>query len=99
MPIGKIESKGQLDRKLVYIRADGMPNSLESMVVCRRYLDIRLPGRVNRLPCLQSLDLYVNCLGHLARLKHNEVYIYTFCMLKRSELMKHFSPLPHISKV
>ncbi|OBT86930.1 hypothetical protein VE02_04371 [Pseudogymnoascus sp. 03VT05] len=34
MPIGTIESKKQVDYKLVYGRADGMPNSLESMVVC-----------------------------------------------------------------
>ncbi|KFY82656.1 hypothetical protein V498_08517 [Pseudogymnoascus sp. VKM F-4517 (FW-2822)] len=32
MPISTIESKEQVDYKLVYGRADGMPNSLESMV-------------------------------------------------------------------
>jgi hypothetical protein len=39
MPIGTIESNKQVDYKLVYGRADGMPNSLESMVVC----DVMLP--------------------------------------------------------
>jgi hypothetical protein len=34
MPIGTIETIIQRIRKLVYGRADGMPNSLESMVVC-----------------------------------------------------------------
>jgi hypothetical protein len=34
MPIGTIESIKPLNYKLVYGRADGMPNSLESMVVC-----------------------------------------------------------------
>jgi hypothetical protein len=34
MPIGTIESINPLNYKLVYSRADGMPNSLESMVVC-----------------------------------------------------------------
>jgi hypothetical protein len=34
MPIGTIETINQRIRKLVYGRADGMPNSLESMVVC-----------------------------------------------------------------
>jgi hypothetical protein len=36
MPISTIESINPLDYKLVYGRADGMPNSLESMVVCER---------------------------------------------------------------
>jgi hypothetical protein len=34
MPIGTIETINVMLRKLVYGRADGMPNSLESMVVC-----------------------------------------------------------------
>jgi hypothetical protein len=34
MPIGTIETIIQRIRKLVYGKADGMPNSLESMVVC-----------------------------------------------------------------
>ncbi|OBT43491.1 hypothetical protein VE00_06741 [Pseudogymnoascus sp. WSF 3629] len=33
MPIGTIESINPLNYKLVYGRADGMPNSLESMVL------------------------------------------------------------------
>ena len=37
MPIGTIESINLLNYKLVYGRADGMPNSLESMVVCSCY--------------------------------------------------------------
>jgi hypothetical protein len=38
MPIGTIGSKTQLNLELVYGRADGMPNSLESMVVCGKRL-------------------------------------------------------------
>ena len=38
MPIGTIESINPLNYKLVYGRADGMPNSLESMVVCDGYV-------------------------------------------------------------
>jgi hypothetical protein len=34
MPIGTTESKKQVDYKLVYGRADGMPDSLGSMAVC-----------------------------------------------------------------
>jgi hypothetical protein len=34
MPIGTIESNKQVYYKLVYGKADGIPNSLESMVVC-----------------------------------------------------------------
>ena len=37
MPIGRIETISQRIRKLVYGRADGMPNSLESMVVCELF--------------------------------------------------------------
>jgi hypothetical protein len=37
MPIGMIESINPLNYKLVYGRADGMPNSLKSMVVCNSY--------------------------------------------------------------
>ena len=37
MPIGTIENNKQVDYKLVYGIADGMPNSLESMVVCACY--------------------------------------------------------------
>ena len=40
MPIGTIESNKQVDYKLVYGRADGMPNFLESMVVCDNYLRV-----------------------------------------------------------
>jgi hypothetical protein len=42
MPIGTIESKNQVDYKLVYGRADGMPNILESMVVCRSRLGVAI---------------------------------------------------------
>jgi hypothetical protein len=38
MPNGMIESKKQLDFKVMYGRADGMLSSLESMVVCDNYL-------------------------------------------------------------
>jgi hypothetical protein len=34
MPIGTIETTIQVIMELVYGRADGMPNSLQSMVVC-----------------------------------------------------------------
>ena len=36
MPIGTIETITQSIRKLVYGKADGMPNSLEFTVVCGR---------------------------------------------------------------
>ena len=38
MPNGMIESKKQLDFKVMYGRVDAMPSSLESMVVCDNYL-------------------------------------------------------------
>jgi hypothetical protein len=41
MPIGTIETISQRIRKLVSGRADGVPNSLESMVVCRSCLCVR----------------------------------------------------------
>jgi hypothetical protein len=37
MPIGTIETVIQVVLELVYGRADGMPNSLQSMVVCDCY--------------------------------------------------------------
>ena len=37
MPIGTIETTIQVIMELVYGRADGMPNSLQSMVVCDCY--------------------------------------------------------------
>jgi hypothetical protein len=37
MPIGTIETVIQVALELVYGRADGMPNSLQSVVVCDCY--------------------------------------------------------------
>ena len=40
MPIDTIETIIRRIRKLMYGRADGMPSSLESMVVCVHYLHL-----------------------------------------------------------
>jgi hypothetical protein len=72
MPIGTIESKKQVDYKLVYGRADGMPNSLESMVVCdscsRLRVYIQLNTTYNKLAKLAT----VSCLEVMASRQHVE---------------------------
>ena len=71
MPIGKIESNKQVDYKLVYGRANGMPNSLKSMVVCsnyrRRLIYVSLQGRDSEKQEIVVLAHHKQLLCNFAR--------------------------------
>ncbi|KFZ17996.1 hypothetical protein V501_01427 [Pseudogymnoascus sp. VKM F-4519 (FW-2642)] len=59
MPISTIKSKKQVDYKLVYSRADGMPNSLESMVLQSFKASMELVLR-NRIKDANSINFNLN---------------------------------------
>jgi hypothetical protein len=71
MSIGTIETFVQVLRKLVYGRADGMPNSLESMVVCdviwtpKPYISTpSYPSDIFRLLTWSGLPIFISSLQH-----------------------------------